>query len=65
MSGTTQTDATVALRKLIERHRDEEHLELLSKERRALYESILALRREIGPIGFNVVGEIRKLREHD
>jgi len=63
MSVTTQTDATVVLRKVIERHRDEEHLESLSKERRALYESILGLRREIGPVGLNVVDEFRKMRK--
>jgi hypothetical protein len=38
-------------------------LEKLSPEKRALFEEIVALRKKIGPLKFDVVQALRELRE--
>ena len=38
-------------------------LQRLSPEKRALFEEIVALRKKIGPVGFDVVKTLRELRE--
>lgn len=40
-----------------------EWLESLSPERRATYERITRLRDDIGPLDFDVIEELRKMRE--
>ncbi len=40
-----------------------ELLQKLSPEKRALFEEIVALRKKIGPVGFDVVKTLRELRE--
>lgn len=61
-SSTTLTERS--LRRLLRAERREELLRRLSPERRATYERIRKLREEIGTLDFDVVEELRELREN-
>ena len=64
MSTRTKDDTVGRLRELLRPERKDELLRRMSPEARALDESIEKLRKEIGPIDFDVVEELRKLRNH-
>ncbi len=53
-----------SLRQLIRTERREELMRRLSSERKATYDRIRRLREEIGPLNFDVVEELRNLREN-
>ena len=53
------------LRSLLQRYGRDERLHRLSPERRVMYEEILKLREEIGPIDFDVVEALRELRGNE
>jgi len=61
-SSTTTTEHS--LYQLLRAERRSELLRRLSPERRATYERIRSLREEIGPLDFDVVEELRELREN-
>ncbi len=61
-SSTAPTERS--LRQLFRAERRDKLLRRLSPERRATYERIRKLREEIGPIDFDVVEELRELREN-
>lgn len=64
MSTRTKDDVVARLREMLRPERREELLRKMSPENRALDESIEKLRKEIGPIDFDIVEELRKLRNH-
>lgn len=64
MSTRTKDQVVERLRELLSPARHEERLRKMSPEARALDESIEKLRKEIGPIDFDIVEELRKLRNH-
>ncbi len=64
MSTRTKDDTVERLRELLCPERQDELLRRMSPEARALDESIEKLRKEIGPIDFDIVEELRKLRNH-
>lgn len=67
ISSAVKTSATIerSSRNSRRTERREELLRRLSPERRATYERIKRLREDIGPLNFDVVEELRELREND
>lgn len=61
-SSVTVTERSV--RRLLRAERRNGLLQRLSPERRATYERIRRLREEIGPLDFDVIEELRELREN-
>ena len=67
MDSGAETSAPItehSLRRLLRAERRNELLQRLSPERRATYERIRRLREEIGPLGFDIIEELRELREN-
>lgn len=62
MSGRTTDSETETLRKLLHAHTREERLRGMSPERRALYDELLQLRQEIGPVSIDTVKLLREIR---
>lgn len=61
---TTSSATTVSsLRRLLKGRLRDERLRRLPPERRRVYDNIKRLRKDMGPVDFDVVRELRKLRE--
>ena len=58
-----EVSAVERLRKLLRSYTPEERYARMTPGRRALFDEIRRLRDEIGPIDFDVVEELRKLRD--
>jgi len=50
------------IRELLRRRTTADRIRRMSPERRAQYENIMSLRREIGPLGIDVVELVREMR---
>lgn len=60
---TESASSITSLRKLLRRQARDERIRSLPSERRALYDSIKALREEIGPGEFDINQALREIRE--
>lgn len=64
IKANTATSTSISLiRRLLQAHRREDRLRRLPADRRAVYERIVCLREQSGPIEFDVVEAVRELRE--
>jgi hypothetical protein len=62
---STQTTTSTAPARRSEPARRAELLQKLSSEKRVLFEEIVALRKKIGPVGFDIVPMLSEIRDTD